>query len=252
MIGEVDMANFKALEMIQYLKELSDIDKTKKAQSSNEIKEEIKNVLEDTKVLLYRQTREDAIKYVLWQGLLNQYGIFGTKRSYKREFGKEKICYYNQSYLHGDLVSIDFGTSNVGSEFSFTHTALVMHDYTDYLIVIPITSCKEGRLENKPNDEQLSTIIIEKDKFKFIESDSYILLYQIRSICKNRITKRIGSIANSEILELIDYKIFELLLNPIFKIYNNEVTTLYEKLSEREKTITELSEKLNNIKNIVE
>lgn len=117
--------------------------------------------MEDTKIALYNQNREYAVKYVLWQGLLNQYGIFGRKRNSKRAFGVNKeINYYDETFEHGDLVSIDFGTSNIDKEFSFTHTAIVIKSYTDFIVVVPTTSCKDGRLETKPKDEQDDTLVI--------------------------------------------------------------------------------------------
>lgn len=204
------MPRFNAQNIINRLKGMSDIDKSKKANSDTIIKDEIDNVMEDTKISLYRQSREKAAKYALWQGLLNQYGLFGTQRSNKRIFGRNKdINYYDREYLHGDLVSIDFGTSNLDKEFSFTHTAIVIKSYTDYIVVLPTTSCKEGRLENRPQDEQDDTMIITSGDFEDIESDSYIMLYQIRSVSKNRIQKIIGTISNTQLMKRIDDKVSE-------------------------------------------
>ena len=81
------MPKFSAGKIINALNNMSDGDKSKKAQSNAVIKEEIDNVMEDTKISLYNQNRERAVKYALWQGLLNQYGLFGTRRSTKRLFG---------------------------------------------------------------------------------------------------------------------------------------------------------------------
>lgn len=202
------MPSFNAKNIISEIQKFNEENKRKRAESNLVIKQEIKNVLEDTKEGLYNQPRESVAKYVLWQGLLNQYGIFGTKREEKRLFGKEKnICYYERQYNHGDLISIDFGTSNIGEEFSFTHTAIVLKSYTDYVVVIPTTSCKEGRLDSKPLDEQEDTLIITKEDYKNIESDSYIMLYQIRSVSKNRIQKAIGTIAETQIMSEIDKKL---------------------------------------------
>lgn len=72
------MPKFKASSVISMLKRFTDEEKNKKTQSCPELKNEIKNVLDDTKIILYKQSREDAIKYILWQGLLNRYGIFGA------------------------------------------------------------------------------------------------------------------------------------------------------------------------------
>lgn len=218
------MPKFRALELINLLNSMSEEDKKKKAQSDSVIKDEIKNVLDDTKVILYRQNREDAIKYALWQGLLNQYGIFGSKRTQHRILGKTKENYYDQCYSFGDLIGVDFGTSNVGSEFSFTHTAIVVSAYTDYLVVIPTTSCKDGRLESKPIDEQSATMIIKKDDFPDIESDSYILLYQLRSISRNRVVKRVGTISDSALLRQISQKLFELMINPLYVEYSEKLS----------------------------
>lgn len=199
------MAFFNVHKLIQELKSFSIEDKGKRAETNAVIKQEIKNVLEDTKESLYNQSREYAAKYILWQGLLNQYGIFGTKRNEKRVLNG--TCFYEMQYGHGDLISIDFGTSNIGEEFSFTHTAIVLKSYTDYIVVIPTTSCKEGRLDSKPLDEQEDTLTITKKDFNEIESDSYVMLYQIRSVSKNRIQKIIGTIAKTEIMSKIDKKL---------------------------------------------
>jgi len=83
------MPKFSAVRIINALNSMSKEDKSKKAQSNTIIKEEINNVMEDTKISLYNQDREYAVKYALWQGLLNQYGLFGTRRSTKRLFGKK-------------------------------------------------------------------------------------------------------------------------------------------------------------------
>lgn len=208
------MAKFNVSRLLAEFNKMSKEDKKKKAHSNVVIHDEIENVMEDTKISLYNQPREYAVKYALWQGLLNQYGIFGTHRSSKRLFGKEKdINYYDENYKHGDLISIDFGMSNLDKEFSYTHTAIVLKSYTDYVVVIPTTSCKEGRLETKPQDEQDDTLIITYNDFSNIESDSYIMIYQVRSVSKNRIQKKIGSIGGTTLLENIDNKILEIFAN---------------------------------------
>lgn len=246
------MPKFKASSVISMLKRFTDEEKNKKTQSCPELKNEIKNVLDDTKIILYKQSREDAIKYILWQGLLNRYGILGSNRRQHRLFGQDKTDYYAQEYQHGDIVSIDFGTSNIGSEFSFTHTALVLHEFTDFLIVIPITTAKDGRLENKPLDEQESTFVIHKSDFSFIEADSYVLIYQIKSISKNRITKRIGNITGSKFLCDVDSEVFNILLDPLSKKISEEITNLNIKISDYKNMIEEKDEKIRELNCLVE
>lgn len=241
------MPKFNAQNIIARLKNMSDVDKNKKANSDTIIKEEINNVMDDVKISLYRQSREKAAKYVLWQGLLNQYGLFGTQRNNKRLFGKNKdINYYDTEYSHGDLVSVDFGTSNLDKEFSFTHTAIVLKSYTDYIVVLPTTSCKEGRLENRPKDEQQDTLTITSEDFKEIESDSYIMLYQIRSVSKNRIQKTIGTIKDTELIKKIDYKMSEI-YSPVTY---HEICNLKEQLKEMQTQNNFLLKTLKQIGNI--
>lgn len=239
------MPKFNAINILNTLNSMSDEDRNKKARSNHIIKQEIDNVMEDTKISLYNQDREHAIKYVLWQGLLNQYGLFGTRRDTKRLFGKNKdINYYDVNYEHGDLISVDFGTSNFDKEFSFTHTAVVLKSYTDYIVVIPTTSCKEGRLEIKPQDEQDDTLLMTSKDFKNIESDSYIMLYQIRSVSKNRIQKKIGTIKDSSLLNKIDQQIASIFAD---SLYSNFISDRNE-LNKLRKENEELHMKIQDLK----
>lgn len=236
--GDKDMEHFNARKLIKILIESSPEDKKKKAYTSLEIKEEIKKICNDTKISLYHQTREDAIKYALWQGLLNQYGIFGTKRNL------HKNSLYDLNFKHGDLISIDFGTSNVGKEFSYTHTAIVLKSYTDFIVVIPTTSYKEGRLEHKPKDEQDDTLNLTPEYFKDLESESYIMLYQIRSVSKNRIQKKIGSIADTELMKTIDYR--------ILKFFAEKANSDFEFLKESYSILEMKNKKLENENKLME
>lgn len=255
------MSKFSAHKIIERLNVMSEEDKNKKAQSDQVIKSEIKNLMEDTKISLYNQSREDAVKYALWQGILNQYGIFGTRRNTKREIGKNHVNYYDMQYEHGDLISIDFGTSNIDKEFSFTHTAIVLKSYTDYIVVIPTTSCKEGRLENKPEDEQNDTLILSSKDFPDIKSDSYIMLYQVRSVSKNRIQKIICTIKDTSLMKEIDKKLSEIYACYFyneFHLVKNQLDKIEKELSnlklDNEKITSEnqqLKEKINKIKNIL-
>lgn len=249
------MSLFNANKIVNHLRSMKPEDKNKKAQSDSIIKEEIEHVMNDTKFLLKRQPRESAIKYILWQGLLNQYGLFGTKRQDKRVIGKNKNIYYDQKYDHGDLISVDFGTSNLDKEFSFTHTAIVLKAYTDFIVVIPTTSCKDGRLEHKPEDEQKDTLLLTNKDFSNLASESYIMIYQIKSVSKNRIQGRIGTINGTLLMNKIDEKISEIFSDSFYVNYistNNELDEMTKKynnvcnkLDEANDRIRKLEEKLN-------
>lgn len=232
---------FNASKLIRLLNSMSDEDKNKTAKTNTTIQEELRKLFNETKALVLKQKREDAIKYALWQGLLNQYGIFGKKRN------DHKTTFYDNTYVHGDLISIDFGTSNVGVEFSYTHTAIVLKSYTDYIVVIPTTSVKEHRLENKPEDEQDDTMVITSKDFKDIESDSYIMLYQVRSVSKNRMQKVIGNIANTDLMKKINQKLVDIYLPYIAEECKNLISVIDNKdmiIKEKEIEILNLKEKL--------
>lgn len=236
---------FNAKKLIRQLNSMSEGEKNKKAYTDSFIKNEVKKVCKETHIQICRQNREEAIKSALWQGLLNQYGIFGSKK------GQYKTSLYTKIYEHGDLVSIDFGTSNIGMEFSYTHTAIVLKSYTDYLVVIPTTSCKEGRLEHKPSDEQKDTLIITDNDFNDIESDSYVMLYQIRSVSKNRIQKIIGSIKGTDLLYNIDKKLVSMFSESIYNEYCNNISLIENQqkiIAEKDNKISELYQILENKK----
>lgn len=122
---------------------------------------------------------------------------------------------------------------------------------SDFLIVIPITTAKDGRLEKKPLDEQESTFVIRKNDFSFIESDSYVLIYQLKSISKNRITKRIGNISGSKFLCDIDSEVFNILLEPLSKKFSEEITNLNIKISDYENIIEEKDAKITELDCII-
>lgn len=232
---------FDAIKLIKLLNSMSDEDKNKTAKTNTIIQGELKKLYNETKALVVKQSREDAIKYALWQGLLNQYGIFGKKRN------THKTALYDNTYVHGDLISIDFGTSNIGAEFSYTHTAIVLKAYTDYIVVLPTTSIKEHRLENKPEDEQNDTMVITSNDFKDIESDSYIMLYQIRSVSKNRIQKIIGNISGTDLMKQINKRLSEIYLPYIDEEFKNLMTVVNERdkiIEEKDLEILNLKEKL--------
>lgn len=232
---------FDAQKLIKLLNSMTDEDKNKTAKTNTVIQEELKKLYIETKALVLKQKREDAIKYALWQGLLNQYGIFGKKRN------THKSNLYNNTYVHGDLISVDFGTSNIGSEFSYTHTAIVLKAYTDYIVVLPTTSVKEHRLENKPEDEQDDTMVITSNDFQYIDSDSYIMLYQIRSVSKNRIQKIIDNISDTDLMKRIDRRLSEIYSPYIYEEYKKLIAIVNERnkvIEEKELEILNLKEKL--------
>lgn len=202
--------------------------KSLKANTIPAIKQELSNVFEDSKNIILNRTVEESCKYVLWQGILNDYGIFGCNRDDGRIL--HEIVYYNQSYKYGDLLSIDFGTTNIGSEFAFTHTGLVLKDFGCFVIVIPITSYKDTDPDWLTDDlKKIMPSILKKD-CPIIRDDSYVLLHQIKSVSKNRITKKIGNMSEYEIMKEIEGMVSKQLAPNIITEKDNEIKRLKEQL----------------------
>lgn len=227
--------SFNAANLLKILND-EKINKYNVAKSNKIILQELNNNLSDTYDLVEELTIEQSIKYMLWNGLLNQYGMYGQKRESPREFGKfPKKIYYNESYSRGKVLSIDFGTSNLGRELSLTHSGIVMADYSGIVVVIPITSQKEHGLTRLAPDIQKVTIPILHSEYPNIEEDSFILLHQIRAVSKNRITKVITSLSKTKIMQEIEEKLFETQTPYMKKIYNDEINKLKEKIKQLEK-----------------
>jgi len=205
---------FNPFNLINILKNKS-INKSDVAKTNSVLVSEMDNCFEDTKSIINELTVEKAIKYVLWNGLCNNYGLHGINRNKSREFkinkkgNTIKKYYYKQRYGRGKLLSIDFGTSNIGRELAYTHSGIVLADYTDYVVVVPITSKKDFNLSQLAPDIQKVILLIEKSEYPKIDSDSYVLMHQIKSVSKNRITKIITSFSKTKMMEQIEQKLFE-------------------------------------------
>ena len=192
--------NFRVEHVLNILSD-ENIDKSKQAITQPLLLSEVKNVFKDTENILRNKTIEEVCKYILWHGLLNMFGIFGLHKNDIRKFqGK---TYFDKTFVKGDLLSVDFGTSNFGLEFSYTHTGIVIADFIGFVIIIPITSVTDGKSEKWPEEIQKLCTVIHHDDYPIIENDSYVLYHQTRSVSKNRITKYIGTIKDTDLMTSI-------------------------------------------------
>lgn len=241
-IQEEIRMKFKALNIINVLNTIK-----RPGAESKEVRkqaeQELKNCLDDTSEVVDGLDTELLCKFSLWNGIMNNYGIYGAKREQARRFKrlingeKTDVTYYDKRFGRGKLLSIDFGLSNIGRELSYTHTGIVIADYVGTVVVIPITSKKESELTKLSPDIRKIIIPFDHEEYSVLEEDSYILINQMRAVSKNRITKIIGSIAGTKLMKEIESKLMEVHSPYINKLYN-------EKLEEQQKKITELTEKL--------
>ena len=104
------------------------------------------------------------------------------------------------------LINLD---PTIGSEQGKTRPVLIIsNDDTNAILpvinILPLTSLKQGR-RIYPNEVLLKKEISELDK------DSLVLCYQIRTVDKKRLIKKLGEIKNDEIkTEIIDALSFQL------------------------------------------
>lgn len=212
----------------------------KKAKDVDELMVEINKVPFNIKRWLSNLDVEQSIKKILWEGILNQYGTFGTKSGQVKKYKNKKkgIEYdFNQQFTKGKLLSIDFGTSNIDRELSLTHTGIVLADYTGMVIVVPMTSQTSIEYDNLAPDIQNDVIPIYKKDYSQIENDSYILMHQMRVISKNRITKKgiIGSLAGTEVMKNIELKIIKILAYSYYLEQEEKIKMLETRVKELEK-----------------
>ncbi len=229
--------------VINVLKNLDETDKENIASTNEIIVSELQNCLEDTNDLINNVGMEKAAKFILWNGILNEYGILGNKRELPRQFKHkvdDKICcstYLDKHFSRGKLLSIDFGVSSIGRELSYTHTGIVLADYVGTVVVVPITSKKEYELTKLSPDIQKVVILIRHDEYNVIKEDSYVLMNQLRAVSKNRITEVIGSVAKTELMRDIEKMMIQ-----IHSPYMNKI--MNEKIDELELEVKNLKEKI--------
>lgn len=223
-----------------------------KAKTNHDLKNEISKIADTVKGWYENLTVEKAIKSILWQGVLREYGTYGYKthqnKSFKRADGS--FYNYNQAFSRGKMLSIDFGVTNIGREFALTHTGIVIADYTNMVVVIPMTSQEGVELSNLPSDIRDSLISIYKKDYSQIENDSYIMPYQIRVVSKNRITKKgiVGSLANTDIMLTIEESLYKTQTPHLKKLQNEKITILENQNEELIETVKNLESKLEIIK----
>lgn len=233
--------------LFEILKE-ANID-TRLAKSNKVILSELAKLSKATEENIKNMTIEQSIKTILWQGILNKYGVFSPKKEELRRFVKKGVpkIYYRQQYQKGQLLSIDYGTSNIGKEFCLTHTSIVLYDFPGFVVVIPLTSQKDKQLNNLPQEIRDVIIPIYKTDYSILQNDSYILVHQIKSVSKNRITKEIGSLTKTEIMNDIENTIYNIFSSYIKKVNEEHINSLKNEIEELTNIINNYENKFGEI-----
>ena len=149
--------------------------------------------------------------------------------------------FYN--YGRGDVIlSIDFGTVNIGTEIRYPHPCVVLYDNgEDWVIVAPITASQLDE-NNNPIVHKPFEILINAQKNKpknprefHFKKDSVIQVDQIQRISKHRAINKTSLKIRTDLLNQID--------NVILENYTPQKHKLLEKMKELN------NELMTNVKN---
>lgn len=145
----------------------------------NNVMTELINTLDDTKDNLSVNVVNKVIPFIFWNNIWNEYGVFGTNTA--------KANYWR--YTSGQMVYVDFGCGNIKTELSFPHPAILLYNFAQTAIVIPMTTDDK----KTPFDAELEDVIIKvKGSKDSINNDSIINMHQPKAIHKERIINKIN------------------------------------------------------------
>jgi len=154
--------------------------------------------LDETTKLLQNNKCKDIVPYILWNDLLNKSGTFTEKNKKK----------YNR-YKWGDKVFVDFGATNIQTELSYPHPAILLYNLANTAIVVPTTT--DDRPINFTDDIEGCIIKVKSDGIIF-PNDSIINVHQICSVHKERIINDLKcnvasyTICDNEVVRLNNYE----------------------------------------------
>ena len=146
-------------------------------QNTPAVKAELATTLSETDVLISGHSNKEAIPFIFWNDFFNKKGTFAPK-SHTHQI----------RYRWGDKIFVDFGCSNIQTELSYPHPAVVLYNFANTVIVAPTTSNDSTTGFSK----DVENIIIKvKCDGAIFPKDTIINLHQIKSIHKDRILKNL-------------------------------------------------------------
>lgn len=129
--------------------------------------------LNETTQLLQQCKCKDSVPYILWNDFVNQNGTLAPKSNQ----------HYNR-YVWGTKLFVNFGMTNIQTELSYPHPAILLYNLANTVIVVPTTTDdKSGAFTD---DIEESIIKVKKDGVIF-PNDSIINIHQICAVHKERI-----------------------------------------------------------------
>lgn len=195
-----------------------------------DVEKELISTLNDTKALMNGKYLSESIPFILFNDLMNQYGVHGPKKDVDR------TTLRSRKINRGRVVFVDFGI-NVGSELCFAHMAVVVANYAGIMQVVPISSYR-GSI---PQALQDSTVFIDANTYPDFQHDSLLLVHQMRTVDKNRIIKDMRfTIAGTPLMEELE----EAVAKKVALNHNNQLQAEIARLKEENEEKDRLLEKL--------
>lgn len=219
--------------------------------------------LYETTELIQKCKCKDAVPYILWNDFVNKYGTMAEKNN----------RHYNR-YTWGSKVFVDFGMTNIQTELSYPHPAIILYNFNNTVIVVPTTT--DDKIADFTEDIEKSIIKVNADGDVF-PNDSVINIHQICAVHKERIISdlrcnvksyimksseidRLNSIEKyhlfqygSNLLDCIRLKFISLINNQYIcslyeeEAYNiNTIMNLQNRIKELEKENNKLKETIDN------
>lgn len=161
----------------QKLKQELSSNKNGQCASNQNVMSELSATLSDTETLVSSCINAQAVPFIFWNDFYNLSGTLSPKN--------KKTQY---RYKWGDKVFVDFGCSNIQTEISFPHPAIVLYNFANSVIVVPTTS------DDSPNSfsSDIEEVIIKVQKDgNIFPKDTVINLHQIKAVHKERIVSNL-------------------------------------------------------------
>lgn len=195
--------------------------------------------LDFTKSLIHTQTVERGIQFALWSDFWNKYGTYGKRR---RTF-RDKAYRPGKRIAKGTVLEVDLGHYNISPELSYGHYGIVVADHFDLVVVAPVTTDrrslgKQRHLANYKN----AVIEVPVSQYPMFDHDSLVLIHQSRSVGKNRIYGKLGSVAGTPLMQLIEEQYLERYSTTEYHKLKKEIKQLTQQLQDKEKEIATLLE----------
>lgn len=218
-----------------------------KSNSNKDILDEFNKILEELNSHLIESTVEKTANWMLYKNLW----LKNENKILNGGFYK---------YGRGDIIlSIDFGTINIGTEIRYPHPCVVLYDNNeDWLIVAPITASQLDKNKNPIVHEPFEILVnAQKSKPKDLKEfqfkkDSVIQVDQIQRISKYRAINKTSLKLRVDLLNQIDNVLLENFTPLKYKLLENmkEINSeLVNSIKDRDEEVLRLKEENTRLKN---